>query len=325
MAKKIRIGLIFGGRSGEHEVSVRSAASVRQNLDWKKYRVLDIEIGRDNQFDTELIKQVDVIFPVFHGTYGEDGCLQGMLEMQDKPYVGAGVLGSAVGMDKDVQKRLLIQAGIPVAKYQTLKSPKTLKALKPLKYPVFVKPANMGSSVGISKCKSKFELISTLKKAFLYDTKALIEEEVRGRELEVSVLGNPSAGSGQVQASIPGEVKPQGSHEFYDYEAKYIDEEGAELIIPAKLPSNKVTEIQKLAIKTFEVLECSGMARVDMFLRPNGGLVINEINTLPGFTNISMYPKLWEAFGISYSTLLDKLIDLAIEKKRDKDRLRRDV
>jgi D-alanine-D-alanine ligase len=312
---KLRVGLVFGGKSGEYEVSLRSAESIRNCLDKKKYQILDILIDRHNKFDPELLKKADVVFPVVHGSFGEDGSLQGMLEMMDKPYVGAGVLGSAVGMDKDVQKRLLKQAGIPVAKYQVIHDIR--EKIYDMNYPVFVKPANMGSSVGVSKVMSYEFMVHSLEKAFQYDTKVLIEEAVEGRELEVSVLGNENP-----VASIPGEVVPKG-HEFYDYEAKYIDENGAELVMPAKLQSDKVTEIQRLAIKTFKVLEGSGMARVDMFLRPNGQLVVNEINTLPGFTNISMYPKLWEVSGLPYPKLLDRLIGLALEKKRGKDKLKR--
>lgn len=315
------MGVVFGGRSGEHEVSVRSAKSIREILD-ARYKILDIKIGKDGKFDEELIKKSDVIFPIVHGTYGEDGCLQGFLEMFDKAYVGAGVLGSAVGMDKDVQKRLLNHAGIPVAKFQVLHKIQDTFAQRAklniqLNYPLYVKPVNMGSSVGVSRVVSHEQLAVSLKEAFKYDTKVIIEEEVKGRELEVSVLGNDDP-----MASVPGEVITK-NHEFYDYEAKYVDENGASLRIPAELTKEQVSKIQKMAIKTFKVLECSGMARVDMFLRPNGQLVINEINSLPGFTSISMYPKLWEASGLSYPKLLDRLIELALEKKKQKDKLKR--
>ncbi|HJZ05513.1 D-alanine--D-alanine ligase A [Candidatus Amesbacteria bacterium RIFCSPHIGHO2_01_FULL_48_32] len=336
---KIRVGVVFGGRSGEHEVSVRSAASIYRALDKNKYEVSLLGVDKNGRWhrmdqkwlpsgsemkslpsgDKSLVPQdekLDVVFPIIHGTYGEDGSLQGLLELMDVAYVGAGVLGSAVGMDKDVQKRLLMQSGIPVAKFEVVKDIELIKRLM-LKYPVFVKPVNMGSSVGVSKAASQKSLVVSLKQAFKYDTKAIIEEEVKGRELEVSVLGNDDP-----IASIPGEVIAK-RHEFYDYEAKYIDENGAELKIPARLTKEQVSEIQKLAIRAFKVLECGGMARVDMFMRPDGQLVINEINTLPGFTSISMYPKLWEASGLSYSKLLDRLIELAIEKKKQKDRLKR--
>jgi len=333
------VGVVFGGRSGEHEVSVRSAASIYRALDKNKYEVSLLGVDKNGRWhrmdqkwlpsgsemkslpsgDKSLVPQdekLDVVFPIIHGTYGEDGSLQGLLELMDVAYVGAGVLGSAVGMDKDVQKRLLMQSGIPVAKFEVVKDIELIKRLM-LKYPVFVKPVNMGSSVGVSKAASQKSLVVSLKQAFKYDTKAIIEEEVKGRELEVSVLGNDDP-----IASIPGEVIAK-RHEFYDYEAKYIDENGAELKIPARLTKEQVSEIQKLAIRAFKVLECGGMARVDMFMRPDGQLVINEINTLPGFTSISMYPKLWEASGLSYSKLLDRLIELAIEKKKQKDRLKR--
>jgi D-alanine-D-alanine ligase len=312
---KLRVGLVFGGKSGEHEVSLRSADSIRNNLDKNKYQVIDIKVDKNNNFDQGLLRNIDVVFPIIHGTYGEDGCLQGLLEMMDKSYVGAGVLGSAIGMDKDVQKRLLMQAGIPVAKYKAIKRGGTVKISN---FPVFVKPANTGSSVGINKCKSKSEVNKAIETAFMYDTKVIIEEEVKGRELEVSVLGNDNP-----IASVMGEVIPKGKHEFYDYDAKYIDENGAELISPAVLPKNKIREIQKLAVETYKILECSGMARVDMFLTPKGKLVINEINTLPGFTSISMYPRLWGESGISYPELLKRLINLAVEKKKEKDKLKR--
>jgi len=333
---KIRVGLVFGERSGEHEVSVRSAASIYRALDRDKYIVVLLGVDKVGQWhkldqkwlpkgaemkalpsgDKSLVVQeekVDVFFPIVHGTFGEDGTLQGMFELLDAAYVGAGVLGSAVGMDKDVQKRLLVQAEIPVARYQVVKRGQKIKVDK---FPVFVKPANMGSSVGISKCKSKRGLETAVTAALEFDTKVVVEEEVKGREIEISVLGNDDP-----VASVPGEVIAK--NEFYDYEAKYIDENGAELVIPAKLSRDEVAECQRLAIKTFKVLECAGMARVDMFLTPTGKFVINEINTLPGFTNISMYPKLWGASGLPYSKLLGKLIELAIERKRVKDKLRR--
>lgn len=327
---------MFGGRSGEHEVSVRSAASIFRALDRNKYEVELLGVDKSGGWhrmdqrwlpsgtemkelpsgDKSLVVQeekIDVFFPIIHGSFGEDGSLQGFMELLDVAYIGAGVLGSAVGMDKDVQKRLLRDAGIPTANFIILRKPEKVK----VKYPVYVKPVNMGSSVGISKARNEKELDEAIKFAFSYDTKVIIEEEVRGRELEVSVLGNDDP-----VASVPGEVIPKG-HEFYDYDAKYIDEDGARLEIPAKLDKSKAEEIQKLAVKTFKVLECSGMARVDLFMRPNGELVINEINTLPGFTSISMYPKLWEASGLPYSKLLDRLIELAMEKKKEKEKLKR--
>ncbi len=334
--KKTRVGVIFGGKSGEHEVSVRSATSIFRALDPKKYEIVLLgvdKIGKwlpvdqkwlpigagmkalpDGNKSIEMTSQkIDVAFPIIHGTYGEDGSLQGMLEMLDVAYVGAGVLGSAVGMDKDVQKRLLSQAGIDVAKSWVIRKPEKIK----VNFPVYVKPVNMGSSVGVSRVSSISNLVSSIDKAFKYDTTVIIEEEIIGREIEVSVLGNDDP-----IASVPGEVIPVG-HEFYDYEAKYIDENGAQLVVPAAMTKSQIAKIKKVAIKAYKTLECSGMARVDMFLTPTGKIVVNEINTLPGFTSISMYPKLWEASGLSYAKLLDKLIELAIEKKKQKDGLKR--
>jgi D-alanine-D-alanine ligase len=356
--QKIRVGLVFGGRSGEHEVSIMSAKSIYAALDKNKYDVELIGIDKSGgwhlqsggkllsgpeeikqeqlpitaitkgkvsylakQDSGERLSNVDIFFPIVHGTNGEDGTLQGLFELLDVAYVGAGVLGSAVGMDKDVMKRLLKQAGIPVAKWVALKRHETgetivNEASEQLGWPVFVKPANMGSSVGVSKANDDSELKKAVKLALTYDNKILIEEAIRGREIECSVLGNDKP-----TASVPGEVKP--THDFYDYEAKYIDEHGAALEIPANLTPEEVEKIQKLAINTFKVLECSGMGRVDMFLQPDGKVIINEINTLPGFTKISMYPKLWEMSGIPYPKLLDKLIELGLEKKQEKDRLKR--
>lgn len=312
--RKTTIGLVFGGKSGEHEVSMRSAKSIRDNLNKNKYKVIDIFIDKKGYFEVEKFRLCDVIFPIVHGTYGEDGCLQGMLELMDVAYVGAGVLGSAVGMDKDVQKRLLMQAGIKVAKYKVIKE-KCFDYAQDLTYPVFVKPANMGSSVGVSKAHKTQELHKALKTAFLYDTKVIIEEAVKGREIEVAVLDGV--------ASVPGEVIPKGKHEFYDYEAKYMDESGAELRIPAEITNDQNSMIKKIAEKVFQVLECEGMARIDMFLTSDGEIIVNEINTLPGFTDISMYPILWQKSGLKYSDLLDRLIEIAIKKKLKKDKLKR--
>lgn len=310
---KLRVGLVFGGRSGEHEVSVRSAESIYRNLDKNKYKIIKIKIGEDGKWDGDLMKNIDVFFPIVHGTYGEDGSLQGLFELLNVAYVGAGVLGSAVGMDKDVMKRLLLQAKIQVADYVVLRKGEKIGEVE---FPVFVKPANMGSSVGISKAHDEAELQTAINEAFEYDTKVLIEEAVSGQEVECAVLGNEKP-----IASVVGEVIPR--HEFYDYEAKYIDENGAELIIPARLSKKLADEVRKVAVRAYRVLECSGMARVDMFVTLGGKVVVNEINTLPGFTSISMYPKLWEASGVSYGELLDKLIQLAIEIKQTRDRLKR--
>ena len=362
--KKINVGLIYGGRSGEHEVSLQSAKSIYEALDKNKYNVYLIGIDKQghwllgnpanyllNSESPKLIAlnkstaqtitpvskaekgeiisvktgqdmgRIDVFFPIIHGTYGEDGTLQGMLEMLNVAYVGAGVTGSALGMDKDVQKRLLKEAGINTANFMTIKKNiynKNLvkEVLKKFTLPVFVKPANLGSSVGISKAHNEKELEASIINAFKYDTKILIEEYIKGREIECSVMGNDNP-----IASVPGEVIPH--HEFYSYEAKYIDEKGAGLIIPAKLPELIIKEIQRIAIKTFAALDCAGFARVDFFLTPENKIYINEINTIPGFTKISMFPKLFGASGIPYSELLNRLIDLALEKKAEKDKLAR--
>ena len=352
MKRKIKIGILFGGKSAEHEVSLQSAKNVIAALDKNKYEIVLIGIDKSgrwhlqqganyllhatdpklialnssgakeltihpgnlaSQFITESKSQsrrVDVIFPVLHGSNGEDGTMQGLLKIMDVAFVGPGVLGSAVGMDKDVAKRLWRDAGIPIAKFVTVrKSEKNKisfsKIKKQLGLPLFVKPANAGSSVGVSKVKSEKDFKKALEAAFRFDDKILIEEYVKGREIEVAVLGNEHP-----RASIPGEIIPH--HEFYSYEAKYIDENGAAAEIPAKLPKALIKKIQEAAIKAFQVLECEGMARVDFFVKPNGTFCINEINTIPGFTNISMYPKMWEASGIKYSELIDRLIELAL-------------
>ncbi|MBI5127021.1 D-alanine--D-alanine ligase [Candidatus Roizmanbacteria bacterium] len=362
--KKINVGLIFGGRSGEHEVSLLSAKSIYEALDKNKYNVFLIGVDKQGRWllgnpadyllnstnpklialnksastsivpvnksnNSEIIAlesgkelgKIDVFFPIIHGTYGEDGSLQGMFEMINSAYVGAGVLGSALGMDKDVQKRLLHLAGINVAKFMVIKKnqfdEKVISEVsKTFSFPVFVKPANMGSSVGISKAQNISELKKSVEDAFKYDTKILIEEYIKGREIECSVMGNDKP-----IASVPGEVIPH--HEFYSYEAKYIDENGAGLKIPADLPKIMIEEVQKTAIKVFTTLECFGFARVDFFLTPKNKVFVNEINTLPGFTKISMFPKLFNATGISYQEILDRLINLAIEKKKEKDKLKR--
>lgn len=362
--QKIRVALVFGGRSGEHEVSLLSAKSIYEALDKEKYDVLLVgvdkqgvwHLGESSKFllnsenpklialnkqspevtavvnagRTDLVEKgtqlaagtVDVFFPIIHGTYGEDGSLQGMFELLNTAYVGAGVLGSAVGMDKAIMKRLLVSVGIPVAGFVTLKkhliTPQVVdQAVEQLHWPIFVKPANLGSSVGVSKAHTREELEKALEIAFAYDTKILLEEFIDGREVECSVLGN-----GEPLASAVGEVIPR--HEFYSYEAKYIDEHGAELKIPADLEPEIVKKVQDLAVQTFMTLECAGLARVDFFVTRDGRVLVNEINTLPGFTNISMYPKLWEISGIPYPELLDRLIQLAIEKQNEKNGLKRE-
>jgi len=357
--KKITVALLFGGKSGEHEVSLRSAASILKALDRKKYEVIPIGITKEGQWrsdpkfleaafpeilqsgspvllpaeptENHLLQihskdkkisnkaRIDVVFPALHGTFGEDGTIQGLLDMANIPYVGAGVLGSAVGMDKDVMKRLLQQAGLPIVAFVVLldylwqrEQTRIIQEIESrCGYPCFVKPANLGSSVGISKVRSRRELNPSIQLAAQYDRKIIVEQGVEGREIECSVLGND-----EPQASLPGEIIP--SHEFYDYAAKYLDE-SSRLIIPAPLEASQIKTIQELAIKTFLATECSGMARVDFFLeRSSGKILVNEINTIPGFTSISMYPKLWEASGISYPELIDKLIQLAIERHKSR-------
>ncbi|MCB0393291.1 MAG: D-alanine--D-alanine ligase [Bdellovibrionales bacterium] len=348
---KIRVAVLFGGKSAEHEVSIQSARNIASALNTSKYDVMLIGIDRDgvwyfnddakklldlppfktvnlksigepsvlvsNSHSHELISQsggkalgqVDVVFPVMHGPYGEDGTVQGLLKLADIPFVGAGVLGSAIGMDKDVMKRLLRDAGLPIANFVLFKDGKFDLDLVESKfpYPVFVKPVNMGSSVGVSKAKNREQLEKAIRSAFDYDRKVIVEEAIVGREVEVSVLGNENP-----KASIVGEIIPQ--HEFYSYDAKYLDENGALLKIPAEISDSVAKKIQELAVKAYDVLEIEGMTRVDLFLKSNGEAVINEINTIPGFTKISMYPKLWEASGLSYSELLDELIRLAVAR-----------
>jgi D-alanine-D-alanine ligase len=355
--KRLRVGVIFGGRSGEHEVSLASAASVVRALDPEKYEAVPIGIGKDGRWFIgtpaqkmlpDVLRQgrrvmlsadpnvgalmpleqsgagsqrVDVIFPVLHGTYGEDGTVQGLLDLAGLPYVGSGVIGSAVGMDKDMQKRLFQQAGLPVGEFlAVLRSEwesgheRILKAVaKKFRFPLFVKPATLGSSVGMSKVHKREELPAALDLAAEFAQKIVVERNIRGREIEVSVLGND-----EPQASVPGEIIPH--REFYDYTAKYL-EEGTRLEIPAKLSPAQVRRFQEYAARAFRCLECRGMARVDFFLeRPSGRIYLNEINTIPGFTSISMYPKLWEASGIPYRELIDRLIQFALAEHREKQR-----
>jgi D-alanine-D-alanine ligase len=364
MTRKIRVGILFGGRSAEHEVSLQSAKNIIDAIDADKYEVVLIGIDKKGRWhlneesrfllpatqsklpelsesgenlalvpgkqDEQLVAlsgqqklgSLDVIFPVLHGPFGEDGTVQGLLKLANIPFVGAGVLGSAVGMDKDVMKRLLRDAGIPIARFIAVgrycsKEIDFDDAQRQLGLPLFVKPANLGSSVGIQKVKNREEFECAVRDAFSYDNKILIEECIDGREIECSVLGNENP-----VASVPGEILPR--HEFYSYEAKYLDEHGAVLEIPAKLPPEISDRIRQLAIRTFSVLCCDGMARVDFFLRNGKEIIVNEINTIPGFTRISMYPKLWEATGISYSELIDKLIELAMKRFEREKRLKTD-
>ena len=388
---KVRVGVLFGGRSGEHEVSLLSAASVVNAIDKEKYEVVPIGITKDGrwltaaaaeallqgkphdeskhlragdpdttpgaavlasgqavvvppepvhstarsltpfQSDASMLRRaadrainVDVIFPVLHGTFGEDGTIQGLLELADIPYVGAGVLGSAAGMDKDIMKALFRAAELPIVKHVTIlrsdwdADPKKTEKIvdRSLKYPVFVKPANLGSSVGISKARTRKELGPAIYEAAKFDRKIVIEQGVGGakhkaREIECSVLGNE-----RPQASVPGEIVP--IKEFYDYAAKYLDE-GSELVIPAKLTKAETKKVQELAVRAFQAVDCAGLARVDFLMDPKTRkLFVNEINTMPGFTAISMYPKLWAASGLSYSDLIDRLIQLGIERHDDK-------
>ena len=391
--KKIRVGVLFGGRSGEHEVSLLSAASVLQAMDKQKYEAVPIGITKEGRWVTadhaeRLLRgemapeprqlragdpdatpgaavlargeaiivppvpsqgrsgmvpfqtdaeaparrwtdraiDVDVVFPVLHGTFGEDGTIQGLLELADLPYVGAGVLGSAAGMDKDVMKQLFRGSGLPIVKHVTILrrewqgERKRVQRLveRALKYPVFVKPANLGSSVGISKAHNGKELPAAIEEAAKFDRKIVIEQGVGGqkqkaRELECSVLGND-----RPEASLPGEVVPV--KEFYDYAAKYL-EEGSELLIPAPLTRTETKKVQDMAVRAFRAVDCSGLARVDFLMEPRTRRIyVNEINTMPGFTSISMYPKLWGASGVPYPQLIDRLIQLALERHGDKQK-----
>ena len=390
MARKLRVGILFGGRSGEHEVSLLSAASILKAIDRRKFDVVPIGITKEGRWlaaaeannllegdsspvarrlragDPEATpgaqllhqgmptlfppepapgsttalaeqrpngqsrldgKSLDVVFPVLHGTFGEDGTIQGLFELAGIAYVGSGVLGSSAGMDKDVMKRLFAQAGLPIVKHVTLlrsdweKSPRkaVTRVEAALKYPVFVKPANLGSSVGISKAHDRKELGPALDLAAKYDRKLIIEQGVGGktakaRELEVAVLGNDDP-----KASVVGEIIP--GKEFYDYEAKYLSE-GSVPIIPARLTRAQSKEIRAMAVAAFRACDLSGLARVDFLMEPDGKhrIFLNEVNTLPGFTQISMYPKLWEATGIPYKDLITRLIELALERHQEKNR-----
>jgi D-alanine-D-alanine ligase len=376
MAKKLRVGILFGGRSGEHEVSLLSAASILKAIDRRKFDVVPIGITKEGRWlaagdahqllegdaspvarrlragdpavtpGAKLLqdgmptlmapvpgpqgpegKAVDVVFPVLHGTFGEDGTIQGLFELAGIAYVGSGVLGSSAGMDKDVMKRLFAQSGLPIVKHVTIlrsvweKSPRkaVTQIEAALKYPVFVKPANLGSSVGISKAHDRKELSPALDLAAKYDRKLVIEQGVGGknekaRELEVAVLGNDAP-----EASVIGEIIP--GKEFYDYEAKYLSE-GSVPVIPAKLTCAESKQIREMAVAAFRACDLSGLARVDFLMEPSGKrrIYLNEVNTLPGFTQISMYPKLWEATGVGYKDLITRLIELALERQHEKER-----
>lgn len=368
--KKVRVGVIFGGRSGEHEVSLMSARSVMAALDKDKYDVVPIGIDRNGQWlagdamralqngeaeaarpatllpapqRTGLLQveqceekasselqpvslsraaELDVIFPVLHGPYGEDGTVQGLLELAGLPYVGAGVVGSAVGMDKAIFKQIMVANGIPVLPWRLVRAGEWRARREAIvtaieaafAYPIFTKPANLGSSVGISRCSDRAALIAGIDEAVRYDRRVIVEQGINARELEVSVLGNDAP-----IASVVGEVRPHRS--FYDYVAKYITED-SELLIPAPLPAETAEAARSLALKVFVAIDCAGLGRVDLlFDRDSGQLYVNEINTIPGFTRISMYPKLWEASGISYPELLDRLIELALDRHAERSAL----
>ncbi len=320
MKKRLKIGILFGGKSAEHEVSLVSAKNVISGLDKKKYQVVPIKIGKDGKFDINKLKKVDIVFPVLHGPFGEDGSIQGLLKVLNLPFVGPGVLGSAVCMDKDISKRILKEAKIPIGKFITVSAGEKIsfeKVKKTLGLPVFIKPANMGSSVGISKVQNEKEWAKAIKEAFLYDSKIIIEENINGQEVECSVLGNENP-----MASIVGEIVPK--NDFYSYKAKYLDDKAADLLIPARLSKSIVKKVQSTAIKAFQTLCCEGMGRVDFFVKKNGKVIVNEINTIPGFTSISMYPKLWEASGIPLSSLLDTLVVLATERFEREQKLKND-
>ncbi|MBK8956317.1 MAG: D-alanine--D-alanine ligase [Saprospiraceae bacterium] len=357
---KIKVGILFGGKSAEHEISIQSAKNIIEALDVNKYETVLIHIDKQGYWkhlpepgqlalvetgeslvveggetrvaltpqssgalipleNMPLNQTIDVVFPILHGPFGEDGTVQGLLKLADIPFVGPGVLGSAVGMDKDIMKRLLLQSGLPVGPFLVCKKsdprPDFTMVSNTLGLPLFVKPANLGSSVGISKVESESEFEKAIQLAFSFDRKIVIEANIKGREIECGVLGNDHP-----VASIPGEIIP--THNFYSYEAKYLDKKGAEIEIPARITPEQTQAIRDMAVKVFEVLACEGLSRVDFFLTDEGKIFVNEINTMPGFTAISMYPKMWEYTGISYSGLIDRLIQLALERYKEENGLR---
>jgi D-alanine-D-alanine ligase len=354
MAERLRVALLFGGRSAEHDVSVVSAGNVFRALDPARYETVAIGITRSgvwllstlnngafpaavpksgprvalvpggagqlailSETDAaapDVSRSVDVVFPVLHGPFGEDGTVQGAAEIAGVPYVGSGVLGSAAAMDKDVANRLMRDSGLPIARFLSFaqgEAPSFDAVAAEFGRPVFVKPARLGSSVGISKAGTREEFAKAIAEAFRHDRKILVEEYVRGREIECGVL---EGDDGSLTASPPGEIVPSNRHGFYTYEAKYLDEEGAAIKVPADLAPGVSDKVRRLSIDAFRALGCEGLARVDFFLREDGSLVINEVNTLPGFTNISMYPKVMEALGIGYSELVDRLIRHALAR-----------
>ena len=313
---KTRVAIVYGGRSGEHEISLRSAESIMKAMDRSKYEVMEYFISKEGKWRPKAIlpepgvhPEIDVVFPVLHGTFGEDGTVQGLLELADLPYVGAGVLASSLSMDKELMKRVCHERGLPVVEYvtQSRGSLDTAEVVSRLPFPMFVKPANLGSSVGISKARDRAELEKALALAAEYDRKIIVERGIEGREFECSVIGNQ-----EPEASIPCEVLP--SREFYDYEDKYLLDQ-AKTQLPADLAPEKMAELRRLAVECYRSVECEGMARVDFLLeRATDQLYINEINTIPGFTSISMYPKMWEYTGLAYPKLIDRLIELALER-----------
>jgi D-alanine-D-alanine ligase len=322
---KLRVAVIYGGRSGEHEVSLRSAQSIMQAMDADKYKVIHYVISKEGKWRPRPIvpeprgnPEIDVVFPVLHGTFGEDGTLQGLLELADLPYVGAGVLASSASMDKEVMKRLAHERGLPIVEYRVL-SARELGEVDGLcaefGFPVFVKPANLGSSVGISKARNCAELKDALAAAARYDRKIIVERGIEGREFECAVLGNDDP-----IAASPCEILP--SREFYDYEDKYLLDE-AKTVLPADLTPEQTDEVRRLAVECYRAVGCEGMGRVDFLLEnATGKIYINEINTIPGFTSISMYPKMWEHAGLPMPQLIDRLIELALERHQTKQSLR---
>lgn len=363
---RIRVGIVFGGQSAEHEISILSARNVLAALDLSRFepvligidkaghwllqdaqkllasardpRLARIEAGSPVQVASPLAvtaadptgaaaREVDVIFPVLHGTLGEDGAMQGLFEVAGIPYVGAGVLGSAIGMDKDVMKRLLRDAGIAVADFQTVRRQRfdadpqgVCTELAALGLPLFTKPANAGSSVGVRKVRTAGELPEALQHAFEFDSKVVVETGIEGREIELAVLGGAPP-----SVSVAGEVVVEHRDGFYSYQAKYLDEQGVRLDLPAKISAEELARAQAMALVAFEVLECEGLARVDLFLKRDGNLLVNEINTLPGFTAISMYPKLWELSGLPPMQLVTRLIDLALARGKQRAAIRRSL
>jgi D-alanine-D-alanine ligase len=337
MSKRVRVAVLLGGRSSEHEISLNSARSVLKALDPSRYETVTVEIGRDGRWELGTgsddgsvaetlpvptsrvpgtLGEVDVVFPVLHGPFGEDGTVQGLLELAGVPYVGAGVLGSALAMDKDVFKAVMRDRGIPVTRNITLRQGQAAES--PFGYPVFVKPARLGSSVGISKVRSEDELAPAVELAFRHDEKVLVEEFVSGLEVECGVLGNEKP-----LASLPGEIVSHGFEgaDWYDFSAKY-DEGGMDLVVPPRLPQETIARIQDLAVRSFVAGECEGMARVDFFVSDDGEVLLNELNTIPGFTATSVYAKLFEESGIPYPELVDRLVQLALERHVRRSRLR---